>query len=571
MLHELHIRNLVVVENVHLKFHSGLNVLTGSTGAGKSLILGAVNLLLGHRASPELIRAGADRAEVSAVFSGPGTGTIHQSTVPTARVRVRREVRRGGRSYAYIGEDTVTVRQLGDFCAGWIEPHGQNEQFRLKNPESHVEYLDAFAGNVALRRSLEKELHAHQEATAALRGFDQRIALLREKRELLEHRVTELQRAAISAGERETLEKELRILSNAERIYETLGYACTALYDDDAAAATLVSQVTRKLGDIAGLDERIDAVTAQIEASGIALSEGVDALRTLMDRLEFDPVVLQRKQERLDHIYALEQRYGLGAEELISQGTAWSEELDGLAFASDDRVALQSKADECAAALGAAAAELSRSRRRAGAKIDRRMTQSLEELMLRGARFRTDITLDEDPESTVRVDGVSVLVSPRGADRVHMMVRTNPGGEEGGVDRIASSGEISRIALALKELTSMGSRGSVVIFDEIDAGVGADLGAVIAEKLLALADHHQIICITHMPQIAACADHHVVVTKESDSKQARVHVDTLGPEERRVEIARMLGGAHGSDHRTRLAAEMLRHNERQTKTNPSRP
>jgi len=571
MLQLLRIRNLVVVEQTELVFRPGLNVLTGSTGAGKSLILGAMNLLLGHKASPDLIRPGAERAEVEAVFSVSGGEPLFAGRSGGKEVTVCRELRRGGRSHAWIENESVTVRQLGAFCERWIEPHGQNEQFRLKNPESHVEYLDSFAGNAALRRGVENAASSYNESVVALRRFDDRIAILREKQELLEHRLEELERAAIEKGEANTLERELRLMANAEKVFETLSNACAAIYDDDAAAASIISLATRRLGEISGIDERIDRVAEQIESASVMLNDGVTELRTIMDRLEFDAVEMQRRQERLDSIRSLEQRYGMAADELVAMRDEWSLELDGLVFADTERDKLVAELSEAATLLGTHAGDLSQARHDAAEVLDKRMTASLEALMLRGARFRTDLILRSEPGSDVSVGGAPVSISATGADDVRFMVRTNPGQDEGPLDRVASTGEISRIAMALKELVSEERAGGVVVFDEIDAGIGADLGEVIAEKLLALSDRHQIICITHMPQFAARAHHHLVVTKESDATRAAVTVNAVEDEDRRREVARMLGGTDGSEHRMALADEMLRDRNDGAKSARMRP
>jgi DNA repair protein RecN (Recombination protein N) len=309
--------------------------------------------------------------------------------------------------------------------------------------------------------------------------------------------------------------------------------------------------------DVAAFDPALAAAAEQLAAAGIAVSECVDGLRSLAERLEFDPDEFRRLQERLDLLVTLETRYGMSCDALIEQSVRWREELDSIHVEDDDRVALVAARDAAAKETGAAARELTKSRRRAAQALDRGMTGAMEGLMMRGAAFRTTVEHVEDPRSRVRVERAAVALFEDGVDVVRFRVRTNPGEEEGPIERVASTGEISRIALALKELTSDGRAGSVLIFDEIDAGIGADLGSLVGQKLLALSLRYQIICITHMPQVAARAHHHLAVIKESDDERASVRIETLEGSGRRSEIARMLGGAEGSDRRRALAEELL--------------
>ena len=566
MLLELHIRNLAVVEDVSLSFTDGFNALTGSTGAGKSLVLGAVNLLLGHKSSGEAIRAGADRAEVRAILRvSPDRMPLEADGHADGRLEVRRVIQRGGRAQAWIGGKPVPVRQLGNLCRGVIEPHGQNEQFRLKDPENHVAYLDALASNENLRDAYVGRLSSLREAQRALAAFEARVAALKETRELLQHRVSEVERAALSQGEREQVERALGVMKNAERIHESIAFVLAAIYDEEGSVTEVLSTVQRRMEAVGDFDPALSAAAEHLAGAGVAVSECVDALRSLAGRLEFDPEEFQRLEERLDLLLTLESRYGMSCDQLIEASAGWREELNSIEFEGERRGALMATLDAAAAATQAAARALTKSRQAAAGKLDRQMTAAMEGLMMRGAAFRTSIDHSPDARSPVKSGRSPVALLEDGVDVVRFMVRTNPGQEEGPLERVASTGEVSRIALALKELTSSRRAGEVLIFDEIDAGIGADLGAVVGQKLLALSDHYQIICITHMPQVAARAHHHLVVIKESDDERASVRVETVDGPGRRSEIARMLGGAEGSERRRALAEELLQSGQQESK------
>lgn len=559
MLSRLRIQNLAVVEDVTLEFGAGLNVLTGSTGAGKSLILGAVNLLLGRRANASIIRAGRDRAAVEAIFESPaGPG------VEGCRIVLRREVRANGRSFAFIDGASAPVKQLQETCSLWIEPHGQNEQLRLRDPATHVGYLDAYGGHDGLLEHYRESLSGFTRAGNELADFDRRVALLREKEELLRHRITEIGRAEIEPGEMKELESSIRLMENSERVVEALAIVHGLLEgDDDGADGTTaaVSRAVRGLSRVADVDARLGEFVSQLEEAEVTLRDCADGVRSWLDGFEFDPGRLGAIRDRRSYLFELERRYGMDADDLVARCEKWRRELDSVAFEDEERGELEERRRLAAGALQKAAAGLTRARRKAARELDGEMTRELEALVIKGARFRSVVEPDLAPDGHLEARGKPVNAGPDGADVVRFLVRTNPGEVEGPVDEIASTGEISRISLALKQTLQTGrgraARRAVLVFDELDAGIGADLGDVIAEKLLELSARYQIICITHMPQIAAVGERHLVVSKSSRDGRTVAGVTTVAGEERRREVARMLGGREGSDKRIALAGELL--------------
>jgi DNA repair protein RecN (Recombination protein N) len=565
MLRRLRIENLAVVEDVTLDFQPGLNILTGSTGAGKSLIVGAVNLLLGERAPADLIRRGHTEARVEAEFD-PVDPAAHPDLagLVAGPVVLARRVSDAGRSSAAVNGRAVPLKDLRAFAAALIEPHGQNIQYQLRDRAHHVEYVDAFAGNAALRSRYAAALAEFRRAAAVLARHDAEVAAMAEKRELYAHRIAEIERVSPRAGEKSELEGKARIFANAEKLYAALEATCAALYDEDQSASALIGESGRRVAPLAAIDPRIARIAERLAEAAALVAETAAEARAVIAGLDFDPSDVERTQERLDALVRLERRYGSSIDALLDQKEAWQEVLSSLDDGGARRNELERAVAAAAVVVGASGAALTTSRVTAAREFDRRVTAEIQALSMRGAAFRTDIAHEADPSSPVRVDGGGVLCHEDGLDVVHMRVQTNPGEAEGGLDEIASTGELSRVALVLKQLASSGAPGATLIFDEIDAGVGADLGDALAENLLALSKRHQIICITHMPQIAARGKSHLVVQKEIDGDRTRVRVRAAEGDERTREIARMLGGDDGNDRRLALAAEMLdrRHADR---------
>ena len=557
MLRRLRIENLAVVESAELEFQGGLNVITGSTGAGKSLIVGAVNLLLGEKGTSELIRVGAEEAFVAATFStvSPLPPALAAWAGANGEIEVTRRLSRAGRSSAAINGRAVPVRDLRSVTSLLIEPHGQNEQYRLRDPESHVDYIDAYAHSEAQREAYALALSRWRRALAELERFDAETARIRERSELFAHRLQEIDRIAPRAGEKAELETSARVMANAEKMFAALDEACALLYDGDGAVAPQVAHVRKRIAPLGAVDARVEAIEAKLAEAESLVREAAEEARTLRGGLDFEPADVERVQERLDVLTRLERRYQSAIEQILSERETWAKELDALSDAEGNRGALEKNVIAAADALGIAGEALSLRRRAAAVAFDKAVNTALAHLMMRGARFRTDVTLVPDASSGVCLDGARVTVFENGLDVVRMRVQTNPGEAEGPLETIASTGELSRIALILKPLA--GGGGSTLIFDEIDAGVGADMGDVLAEKLLALAESHQIVCITHLPQIAARGHHHLVVLKENVKDRTRVRVSAAEGDDRMREIARMLGGSEGSEQRIALARELL--------------
>jgi DNA repair protein RecN (Recombination protein N) len=434
-----------------------------------------------------------------------------------------------------------------------MEPHGQNEQYRLRDPESHIDYIDGHARAAKEQEAYALALARWRRAEAELGRFDAEVARVRERSELFAHRLQEIDRIAPRAGEKVELERSARVMANAEKMFAALDEACALLHDGDAAVTAHVAHVRKRLATLISIDARIEAIESNLSEAESLLRDVAGEAASLRDALDFEPADVERVQERLDVLTRLEKRYQSTVEEILADREKWQKELDALSDADGNREALEKDVNATEELLIAAGEALSAKRRKAAISFDAAVNEGLGKLMLRGARFRTDIARPVDSTGSVFANGARFMEN--GLDVVRMRVQTNPGEAEGPLESVASTGELSRIALLLKPLA--GGGGTTLIFDEIDAGVGADMGDVLAEKLLALAEAHQIICITHLPQIAARGIHHLVVLKENVKDRTRVRVSAVENEDRTREIARMLGGSEGSEQRVALARELL--------------
>ncbi|MCI0453059.1 MAG: hypothetical protein L0Z51_11870, partial [Candidatus Latescibacteria bacterium] len=396
--------------------------------------------------------------------------------------------------------------------------------------------------------------------------FDAEVAAAREKRELLTHRIDDVDRIAPKPGEKASLDAAARVLAHAEKIHAAMADACASLYDDEASASAVVGRVERAVAPLSPLDARIAEVSELLAQARAALDEAAARARAVIDGLDFEPAEVERLQERLDALTRLEQRYRLDVDTLIETAREWKQSLAHIEDAGERRRELANEVALRASIVSEAGVALTRTRARAAGELDRRVTSELASLHMKGATFRTVVVNEPDSASVVRVEDAAVAAFEDGLDVVRMRARTNPGEAEGGVEAIASTGELSRMALVIKSLTGSGSAGTTLVFDEIDAGVGADLGDVLAEKLLALSARHQILCITHMPQIAAKAPVHIGVVKTVEAARTRVRLSRLEGDDRTREIARMLGGGEGSERRMALARELLAPAPRRTPT-----
>jgi DNA repair protein RecN (Recombination protein N) len=560
MLLELHIRNFAIIEEANLEFGAGLNVLSGETGAGKTIILSALGLLLGSRASPDMIRAGEKEAVVEGLFELEGEVAIpelaeRKSDGARRQLVVRRVIAEGGgRSRVTIDGELATVQSLGKIGASLVQVYGQHEQHSLLRAESHREILDRYA-------NLDEVLAAYRERYARAEEIRSRLHELnrreRERADLLElarFRALELERASLVPGEDEDLARQRTVLANAGKLAVAAIDAEQALYGADGAAADTVARAEARLSEAATLDPKLGDALEMIKSARANLEEAARTLGAYASKIEADPTRLEEIDNRLQEVTRLKRKYGGSIDaalETLERSRAEIGELEGIGESKAQvEAAMASALDE----LAAHANKLSSIRKRAAAELGRKMETELKSLGMRSPGFEPRLATLGDDEAGFVHGGIAL--GPFGIDTIEFHLSPNVGQPAMPLLRIASGGELSRVMLALKRLEAQRRGVATMIFDEVDAGIGGAVAQVVGRKLKQLSRFHQILCVTHLAQIAAFADRHLTVEKEERRGSTRSRVAVLEPGDRAEEIARMLGG-EVSDKFRRAARELL--------------
>ena len=562
MLRFLRITHLAVIDAAEVEFGPGLNVLTGETGAGKSILVEAVGLLLGGRASADMVRTGEDVATIEAIFETNGDELL-----------VRREITAQGRSRAFVNGALATAGGLRELSSRLVELHGQHEHQTLLDPSSHLDIVDSAGG-------LQKPAIAAAEAFGRLDSTRDDLARLRKaaadrqsRQEMLAFQLAELDRAALRADnllEDVDLASTKQVLASAERVQRLCAESYATLYESDGAVLAGLGGVWRRVADLAALDRRFEPFIIERDTIKSHLEELASFLRTYMNAIEASPERLQQVDDRLALLERLKRKYGPTLEHCIERREAMRKELADLER-SDERIAeLEAAHAQARDGFLAAARALAGARRRAADRLAHDVEKLAAELAMEHTRF--DVRFEELPEAEW---------SPRGIDRAEFYVSPNPGEELRPLARIVSGGELSRLMLAIKTLTATSRLGwsdadvrppsgeaPGLIFDEVDAGIGGRVAEVVGRKLYALGSAFQVLCITHLPQIAAYADAHYAIEKRVEGGRTRTTVSRLNDAARVAEIGRMLGGEMVTDRVRASAEEMLRiraKGERQSK------
>lgn len=538
MLRELRIKNFAVIESVTVPFAPGLNVLTGETGAGKSMLIDALLLVRGARAQTDVIRADAETATVEAVFGidkHPGAAAVLEEAGLAADdggdVVVRRELSRSGRHRAFLNDSPVTVGLLERLGDELVEVHGQQEHQRLLQPPVQLALLDRFAD---AEEQAERVASLVAKYRAASEDVDRTRAAARDRaqrEDLLRFQVSELHAARLRAGEEEELRAERRRAQHAERLMSGLAEVTALLDDDTDSVQGRLARAVRLLTDLGRVDAAFAAPVEPLESARAQVDDALAAVRGLRDGVVLEPGRLEAIDDRLDALTRLKRKYGDSEESLLRFADDAAAELDRLAR-HDEVLAGQERAlVELRGELTAAADALSRTRRAASGRLAAQVERQMRGLGMERAVFEIAV-------ETVAVDAVSA----RGVDRVEFRLSTNPGEEVRPLARVASGGELSRTMLALKAVLAKADRVPTMIFDEVDAGIGGRVATAVAHTLAAAAEGRQVLCVTHLAAIAALAHHHLRVAKSVRAGRTRVAATPLTGEDRIAEVARMLGG-----------------------------
>jgi DNA repair protein RecN (Recombination protein N) len=536
MLHALHIENLAIIDRLEVAFEAGFNALTGETGAGKSILIDALNLALGERADISLIRAGAEKLRVNAVFELPNDPELHALLgelgiePEDGLLYLSREVHASGRSMARINGQPVPVSALKAVGDRLIDMHGQHEHQSLLKPSSHMEFLDCWLGEPALK--LRQQV---RETVSALRQTERElqeiVAREREREQMLDlyrFQVDEIRAANLQAGEDEQLETEARRLTHAEKLIALAGSAYDALIGEHGAYDQTAS-ASRSLTEIARIDPSVSPWGEMLEGALVQLEEVAHNLRAYAESIEYDPARLEAVIERQELIKRLKRKYGDTIEAVLQYADEAAAKLHALETQTERRAELEAELARLQESAHALCEQLSALRRDGAQRFADAVQAALRTLAMERAQF----TVEVRPKP----------MDATGADSVEFLFSANPGEPPRPLSKIASGGEMSRVMLALKTVLADAAPVPTLVFDEIDAGIGGRTAHAVGEQIAQLAQHCQILCITHLPQIACRANHHLLIEKHTDGAATRASVQPLTGEARVQEIARMLAGA----------------------------
>jgi DNA repair protein RecN (Recombination protein N) len=564
VLRELRVRNLAVIESLTVPFASGLNVLTGETGAGKSILIDALTLLLGERAQPaETIRAGAETATIEAVFDAPRKSAVaavlqeHGIPLENGQLVVRRELVRGGRGRVFLNDANTTLALLERLGEALVEVHGQHEHQALLRPARHLDLLDAFAGLGILRDRLRQRHEEWRGATteldalrAAQRDQTTRAAVHREA-------IAEIDGARLRAGEEEELRDERRRLMNAERLAEGASGAYRDLYDDPGSAVERAGRAAGLLRDLARLDPQVQSTVQALETALVHLDETSRTLRSYRDGIVFDPPRLEAIERRVDEIGRLKRKYGESIEAILAHRARAESELEGLSRAGEDETRLVERVERLKTELTTRATDLAERREQAVTRLETAVMTELGALDLESAAFRVRLGRERAAAGEMAVGAEGWRLGPKGVDQAEFLFSANTGEDLRPLARIASGGELSRTMLALKVVLAATDAVPVLIFDEVDVGIGGKTADTVGKKLRQVARARQVLCVTHLPQIAAYADQHFRVEKREEDGRTATTVAVLVKNDRVREVARMLGGESVTDTSLQHALELI--------------
>ncbi|HUA82700.1 MAG TPA: DNA repair protein RecN [Bryobacteraceae bacterium] len=544
MLVELSIENYAVIEALRVRFHRGLNLLSGETGSGKSIVVDALGLLFGARTSSEVIRAGADRARISGIFEIAAKPALLEEAgieLEDNEILIEREILANGKSRAFLANRPVTAALLRDLAPHLGDIHGQHDQQQLFSNAVQREMLDQFAG--ADTAGVARIFREWREASAELEELNRTAQEKLRLADLWSFQLQEIESVAPRAGEDAELENERRVLRNFVRIEESANAAYGALYDAPESAAAQLRAVAKKMEELARIDDSIAPILATLQPAAIAVDEAAHSLRHYLAKLEADPARLEEVESRLAALEKLKRKYGATMEEVLGFLERVRGDLRTVETSNERRDALEKRTAELAREFESAAAKLSAARKNAARQLARRVETELASLAMERTRVEIRVTAAAWSES--------------GADAVEFLISPNPGEEPKALEKIASGGELSRVALALKTCTAPAKSQKIprtLVFDEVDAGVGGSAAEAVGRRLKKLSATSQVLCVTHLAQIAGFADHHYYVEKRSEKSRTLATIEELSAAERTREIGRMLSGE-------RVTPEALRHAE----------
>lgn len=528
MLKELKIKNLAIIDDLTISFGRGLNVLSGETGAGKSIIVDALKLLLGGRASTELIRTGEKEAILQAFFEIDGLEFSDVDIDLSDGLIIRRVITSSGKSKSYLNDIIVSLQTLSDIGKRLVDIHGQHEHQSLFSIDKHRDFVDLFGKLFEMRKCVETLYRELDELLRKEAELSERVRERYQRMDILRFQINEIDSSFLKIGEKEELMSELKVLTNLSRLKELSELVYSILYSSEGSCIERLSFIINKLKEISIIDKDIDEIFRTVESAKTLLDESAVMLRDYKFRYDLQPEKIEEIQERLELIKKLEKKYGEGIESIMEYRKKAEEELSGLEIIDEELNFIKDKIEKTRGALLKEAEELSNKRSITARELEKVVENELKELDFNKSEFIVDIQKGD--------------ISNYGFDKIEFMFSANPGELAKPLTKIASGGELSRIMLAIKSVFAEIDKTPVLVFDEVDAGIGGKTAISVGKKLRKLARYHQVLCTTHLPQIASMAEFHIKIEKEQKDNRTFVRIKELNIHDRIQEIARMLDG-----------------------------
>jgi DNA repair protein RecN (Recombination protein N) len=555
MLQLLSISNIALIDDLRVEFDGALNLLTGETGSGKSIIVDALGVLIGGRFTSELLKSGAERGSIEGLFSlspNPQLETLLENSgfANGDELIIRRELSATGRNKIFINNQLATQTLLRDLRPFLVDIHGQGEQQTLFDPETHLELLDSYAGHAALRAEVAEAYEGLSRAQRELAALRQDAAEKFQLADTLQFQIGELERAQLSLGEDERLEEERRRLSNVEKLTTLCQSSYSRIYEDDDAALARLRQTLKDVEELSEYDSGFREYVEGLESARAVVEDLSFALRDFADRLEFSPARLGQIEDRLAELSRLKRKYGGSIETSLEHLAQAQDRLRQIETSDEREQELSAELLRAQKTYLERARKLHKQRLRAAKALEQAVEEGIAEVAMENARFEVRVETDETDFTRI---------SATGLDQVEFHFSANVGEEVKPLARVASGGEASRLMLVLKTVSNASEFPRTIVFDEIDAGIGGRVSEAVGIKLKKLSQTNQVLCVTHQPQIARFADNHLVVQKEALAGRTQVSVNKLDRPGRVEELARMLTGAEITESARRHARELLKH------------
>lgn len=563
MLQEIRITNFAIIENLAIEFHSGLNVLTGETGAGKSIIIDALNLILGGRADTDTIRSGASTATVEACLTLDDPNTLAMIAdlgieVENGQVIIKRIISNNDKNRAYLNNSNLTVAALSKIGDRLIDIHGQHDHQSLLHPETHVDLLDHYGKLLADRDAFAEHYTAYQKKIQTLGQMQTNQGERLQKQDLLNFQIGEIDKTGLSVGEDDALKNEKNKLNHAEKLHQSVQNALDTLVDAEGSALELLGRVNRELQSLPEIDPALKTQAQRGQTAFLEAQELAEELRDYQRTIEFNPARLEEIEDRLAEINGLKRKYGNDIATILEYRETIGNELEALSMGEESMDTLKTEIQSQQKVLAGLAIELAKQREQAAEKLEKDVEKELRDLSMKHVQFGVRFLYEPDAEGFTTYKNKKTRTHANGIGEIEFLFSPNPGEELRPLAKIASGGEISRVMLALKSILNDQDPVPVMVFDEVDIGISGGVAEKVGAKLKKISKQKQILSITHLPQIAGMADSHYRVHKTVSGKRTRSTIIELDYEHRVEEIARMSGGETITETTLKHAREMIK-------------